>query len=126
MRKEEDTNQMKHVLSAMLFLFVLTAPGVSADGKLPKFTTVTPDSGKADTIFVATGENVGKSFVSGLYLTAGSDDIKVEILEQKDDSIQFKVSVKTKAGRYALMVLSADGKQFIEQPVRIEIEAPTP
>jgi hypothetical protein len=114
---------MKHVLSTMLFFFAIAAPPcMSAEDKLPKLTSVTPDSGKAETVFVATGENVGKKAVSGLYLTAGKDDIKVEILVQKDDSIQFKAPGATKAGRYSLMVLSADGKQFIEQPVKVEIE----
>ena len=44
------------------------------------------------------------------------------IVTQKDEAIQFKVPPHTKPGRYSLMILSADGKQFLEQPVKLTIE----
>src|SRR5688572_28112140 len=111
---------MKHI-SAVLLLLVLSAV-LTAQSKSPRLATVTPDTGKAAAEYVAAGENLGKEAVKELYLTSGKDDIKVEIMTQKDDAIQFKTPAGLKAGRYSLMLLTADGKQFIEQPVKLTIE----
>ena len=111
---------MKHLFPA-LYLLALSLDSM-AQGKSPRLTTVTPDTGKAAAEYSAAGENLAKDVVKELYLTNGKDDIKVVIVTQKDEAIQFKVPPLTKPGRYSLMVLSADGKQFIEQPVKLTIE----
>ena len=94
--------------------------GLTAQSKSPQVATVTPDKGKAGAEYSAAGENLGKGFVKDLYVTNGKDDIKVVMLTQKDDAIQFKVPESTKSGRYSLMILTADGKQFLEQPVKLK------
>jgi len=111
---------MRRILAG-LFLFALSVALV-AQGKSPRLTTVTPDTGKPNEEYLAAGENLAKDAVKDLYLTNGKDDIKVQILTQKEESIQFKVPGNTKPGRYGLMVLTADGKRFIEQPVKLSIE----
>jgi hypothetical protein len=111
---------VKH-LSATLIL-VAIAVALMAQTKSPRLATVTPDTGKAAVEFAAAGENLAKSAVKELFLTDGKADIKVQILTQKDDSIQFKVPGNTKPGRYSLMILTGDGKQLIEQPVKLTIE----
>ena len=93
-----------------------------AESKSPRLNTVTPDSGKATAEFVAAGENLTRDSMKELYLTDGKDDIKVTIVAQKAESIQFKVPGTVKPGRYGLMILTADGKQFLEQPVKLTIE----
>lgn len=108
-------------ISAVLFLLALSAALIAQD-KSPRLTTVTPDSGKPAETYLVAGENLAKDAVKELYLTDGKDDMKVEIVEQKEESIQFKVPGKTKPGRYSLMVLTADGKRFLEQPVKLTIE----
>lgn len=108
-------------ISAVLFLFVLSL-AMGAQSKTPRLATVTPETGKASAEYAAAGENLGKDAVKELYLTNGKDDIKLEIVAQKADSIQFKVPGNTKAARYTLMILTADGKQFMEQPVKLTIE----
>jgi hypothetical protein len=115
---------MKRLLFGFLLVLALvsTAGLYAADGPMPRLSIVTPDSGKAGDEFTATGENVGKQLVKELYLTDGKDDTKVQIVTQKDDSIVFKVPAGAKAGRYSLMILSGDGKQFLEQPVKLTIE----
>lgn len=116
---------MKRLLFGFLLVLALVAVTglyAAADGPMPRLSTVTPDSGKAGDEFTAAGENVGKALVKELYLTDGKDDTKVQIVTQKDDSIVFKVPADAKAGRYSLMILSADGKQFLEQPVKLTIE----
>ena len=111
---------MKH-LSAALYLLALSLD-LLAQAKSPRLATVTPDTGKAAAEYSAAGENLAKDAVKELYLTNGKDDIRVVIVTQKDEAIQFKVPPHTKPGRYNLMILSADGKQFLEQPVKLTIE----
>jgi hypothetical protein len=108
-------------ISAVLILFVLSM-AMAAQSKSPRLATVTPDTGKAAAEYATAGENLGKDAVKELYLTNGKDDIKVDIVAQKADSIQFKVPASTKPARYTLMILTADGKQFMEQPVKLTIE----
>ena len=108
-------------ISRVLFSCV-AAVILLGQSKSPRLATVTPDTGKATVEYSAAGENLAKDAVKGLYLTDGKDDIKVEIVTQKDVAIQFKVPGATKPGRYSLMILTADGKQFLEQPVKLTIE----
>ena len=93
-----------------------------AQSKSPRLAAVTPETGKPAAEYSAAGENLARDAVKELYLTNGKDDIKVEIVAQKAESIQFKVPGNTKPGRYSLMILTADGKQFLEQPVKLTIE----
>ena len=108
-------------LFAGLFLVALSV-ALIAQNKSPRMATVTPDTGKATDEYSAAGENLTKDSVKELYLTNGKDDIKVQIVTQKEESIQFKVPGSVKPGRYSLMILTADGKQFLEQPVKLTIE----
>lgn len=93
-----------------------------AQSKSPRLATLTPDTGKIEAEYTAAGENLTKDSVKVLYLTDGTHDIKVTVTSQKAEAIQFKVPAGTKAGRYSLMLLTADGKQFLEQPVRLALE----
>ena len=108
-------------LFAGLLLLALSAP-LLAQSKSPRLAAVAPETGKPAAEYTTTGENLARDAVKELYLTNGKDDIKVEIVAQKAESIQFKVPGSTKPGRYSLMLLTADGKQFLEQPVKLTIE----
>ncbi len=108
-------------LFATLALSVISAASI-AETKSPRVMTVMPDKGKPDAEYSAAGENLATDAVKGIYLTTGKDDLKMEIVKQTNEAIQFKVPGTTKPGRYSLMVLTADGKQFIEQPVKLTIE----
>lgn len=112
---------MKLFSAAALFLVVFEAVSL-AQAKSPRLTAVTPDTGKPAASFSTAGENLTKAVVKDLYLTNGKDDIKMEIVAQTNEAIQFKVPANTKPGRYGLMILTADGKQFMEQPVKLTIE----
>jgi hypothetical protein len=46
----------------------------------------------------------------------------MQITEQTETEVKFKVPENIKAGRYHLMVLTADKKSFIEQPVVFTVE----
>ena len=106
----------------MKYLLALTALAVLAQAPSPRLATVTPDTGKAGAEYVGAGEHLTKAAFRELLLTDGKDDIKVRIITQKEDAIQFQVPAGTKPGRCSLMFLSADGKQYLEQPVKLTIE----
>lgn len=113
------------VLITPFLLAALAAPTpLMAQELIPRLTTVVPLSGKVGTEIVATGENLGKTFVAELYLTDGKNDIKLVISEQMDTTLKTKIPAEAKVGeRYKLMILTK-GKEpkLIEQPVRFEVE----
>lgn len=109
-----------------LTIAVLTALAgtlLYAQSTLPQMQTVDPSSAKAGDVVSVTGEHLGTAIVASLYLTDGKADIKVEITEQSDTAIKFKIPASVKTGRFALMVLTK-GKdaKYIEEPVKVLIE----
>jgi hypothetical protein len=108
------------VLAAMAAALLLCA-----QSSMPQMQTVEPAAAKNGDLVTVTGENLGSAIVAALYLTDGKADVKVEIIEQAQTSIKFKVPAGMKAGRFALMVLTK-GKdaKFIEEPVKVLIEPP--
>jgi IPT/TIG domain len=102
---------------ASLLVALVLAPALVAFQGFPSVTSVEPDTGKVGDIVSAKGENLDKSSIAELYLTDGSHDMKVEIAEQSKTEIKFKVPENIKAGRYHILVLTADKKSLIEQPV---------
>lgn len=108
-----------------LLLAALVAPApLTAQDSIPRCSTVEPLSGKVGTEIVVTGENLGKAMVAELYLTDGTNDIKLVISDQTDTTLKTKIPASAKVGeRYKLMILTK-GKEpkLIEQPVRFEVE----
>jgi len=86
--------------------------------------SVDPLSGKKEDIIVVSGENLDKAKVDKVFLTDGKNDVPVEVTEQTDTSIKFKIPDKAATGgRLALMILtSGKDAKYIEQPVKIMIE----
>lgn len=103
---------------SLLCLVALVMPGFEGFSKL---SSVEPESGKVGDIVTAKGENLDKSKVAEIYLTDGTKDFKGTITEQSDTEIKFKVP-KTEAGRYHLMLLTANKTTMIEQPVVFTVE----
>ncbi|MCC7498347.1 MAG: IPT/TIG domain-containing protein [Bryobacterales bacterium] len=106
-------------------LLALVLPLALFAEAMPRMTTVEPGTAKAGDLLVVGGENLGAAHVAELYLTDGTNDLKVAVTEQNDTSIKFKVPATAKAGRFALMILtSGKGKdaKLIEQPVKVTIE----
>jgi|SRR5579863_4532421 len=88
---------------------------------LPRCTSVDPDTGKKGDTITAKGEHLSKSGMAELYLTDGKKDTKVDIAEQSDTEVKFKIP-EVAAGRYHLLTLSADKASLIEQPVVFTVE----
>jgi len=88
---------------------------------MPHCTAVEPDSGKKGDTITAKGENLGKAGIAELYLTDGQKDTKVDISDQSDTELKFAIP-EIKAGRYHLLVLTANKASLIEQPVIVTVE----
>ena len=89
----------------------------------PRMKSVEPGNGKVGDELTVSGENLDRKFVKELYLTDGTTDVRVEIVQQTAEAIKFKIPAKVKAGRYSLMVLTADAApKLIEQPVKCTVE----
>jgi len=92
-------------------------------------TSVDPDSGKRGDVITITGENLGKDKIAKVYLTDGGDgknDVELQLTEQTDTTIKFKIPAKGGAGRLALAILTTSKpQQFIEQPVKVTIDEGT-
>lgn len=91
---------------------------------MPRMVSCDPGSGKAGDVIAVSGENLQKDLVAKVYLTDGKNDVLVELVDQSDTAIKFKIPASVKApARLALMVLTA-GKdaKYIEQPVKLQID----
>ena len=93
---------------------------------MPMMRSIEPPSGKAGDVLVVEGENLGQENVAALYLTDGTTDIKVPMIEQTATFIKFKIPSEAKPWRFALMVLTKDKTpRLIEEPIRITVEPET-
>jgi hypothetical protein len=105
----------------LLAALLLMTMALGAFQPLPRCTSVEPDTGKKGDVVAVKGENLGKKSIGELYLTDGKNDTKVEISDQSDAEIKFKVP-DVKPGRYHLVTLSANKSSMIEQPVVLAVE----
>jgi len=109
---------------SIIVLALLATCAVSfAQAPMPRMVSVDPMNGKIGDVITVTGENLQKANVAKVYLTDGKTDLVVEVVEQSETTIKFKIPAKA-AGRLAVMVLTT-GKdaQLIEQPVKVTIDA---
>jgi len=86
-----------------------------------RIVSVDPTTAKVGDIVTVSGDSIDKKNVDTLYLTDGKTDIKVEVTEQSEKSIKFKVPESATGKRWAVMVHTTKD-QFIEEPVRVTIE----
>jgi hypothetical protein len=85
----------------------------------PQVTGVDPESGKVNDTLTVSGNNLGKTSVSSVYLSDDKNDYKATIVEQSDDKITVKVP-QVKPGGYNISVQVGD-KLFIK-PVKFKVE----
>jgi hypothetical protein len=113
--------QMK--LAFVVSLLVAASFAAHAQPAMPRMLAVDPGNGKKGDVITVTGENLQKDLVSKVYLTDGKNDLIVEVTEQTDTAIKFKIPVKATAGRLSLMILtSGKDAKYIEQPVKLTID----
>ena|SRR5260370_19686972 len=113
---------MRRMLPAIAVVGLLLFPlPAKADGS--RIHDVDPVTAKAGDTVTANGEGIDKLNVDALYLTNGTDDIKVVMSEQSDKLIKFKVPEKVKPGRWALMIRTKGAQpKLLEQPVKVTVE----
>ena len=116
-------------LFGFVFIFLFAARLVSSASTDPKevlptpvLRSVEPDSVKAGDAATVVGENLDKSRVAELYMTNGTVDVKVQMIEQTAAAIKFKVPAKVAPGRYNMMVLLVgEPPRLIEEPARVTV-----
>jgi hypothetical protein len=90
---------------------------------LPLISSVEPGSARVGDQLTARGTNLGQDTVAALYLTDGSNDIKMIVLDQSADEIRFRIPPEATPGRFALMILTKGAEpKLIEQPVKVVVE----
>ena len=108
-----------------MLCFGLTAPLFAQVPKdqVPQMQNVEPKSGKIGSVLRATGLHLGKTKVEEVYLTDHTFDMMVKVLDQTDNSIQFRIPPSVKPGKLQLLVKTT-GKEpvLLEEPVYIMVE----
>jgi hypothetical protein len=111
---------MRLTLILSLLSFGLALPSAA---QVPQMSTVQPDNGKIGSVLRIHGVFLGKAKVDEVYLTDHTFDMKVKVLEQTDDVIEFRIPPSAKPGRLQLLVKTAGKQPFLlEQPVFITVE----
>lgn len=115
---------MRHVLVLSLLSFGLA---LTSNAQVPQMSNVKPDSGKVGSVLKVHGLYLGKEKVEEVYLTDHTFDMMVKVLDQTEDSIEFRIPPSAKPGRLQLLVKTA-GKNpmLLEQPVYVTVEEKAP
>jgi len=113
---------MRLMFVATLFCFGLAG---SLSAQAPQMNNVQPEGGKIGSVLRIHGLFLDKTKVDEVYLTDHTFDMKVKVLDQKDDVIEFRIPPSVKPGKLQLL-LKTTGKQplLLEQPVYITVEEP--
>ena len=105
--------------------FGLTAPLFAQVPKdqVPQMQNVEPKNGKIGSVLRATGLHLGKTKVEEVYLTDHTFDMMVKVLDQTDNSIQFRIPPSVKPGKLQLLVKTT-GKEpvLLEEPVYVTVD----
>jgi len=123
---------MKYTKISRILLVLVMVAGVSLRSDTrdiedrrgaPHLTAVEPGTGKVSDLVTASGKYLDKSRVRGLYLSDAKTDVKVEITEQSEGFIRFKIPAEAKPGRYRLTILMVGSEPImLEQPVFLTVE----
>lgn len=111
---------MRHVLILSLLSFSVA---LTCQAQVPQMATVKPDSGKVGSVLRVHGIYLGKEKVDEVYLTDHTFDMMVKVLDQTEDSIEFRIPPSAKPGRLQLLLKTAGKKPLLlEQPVYVTVE----
>jgi hypothetical protein len=111
---------MRHALIISLLRFGLP---LTCQAQVPQMSTVQPDSGKVGSVLRVHGRYLGKENVEEVYLTDHTFDMMVKVLDQTEDSIEFRIPPSAKPGRLQLLVKTAGKKSMLlEQPVYVTVQ----
>jgi hypothetical protein len=107
------------ILSATSFLALAGDPS-------PVMLGISQKAAKPGEIVTVTGEGLSVKNVDEIYLTDHKFDMRVKVVEQKDNAVKFRVPPFAKPGRMQLLFLSkGDEPKLLEQPVYLLIQDPS-
>jgi hypothetical protein len=110
-------------LLSLSLLCIGAAASLSA--QVPAMKKVEPDSGKIGSVLQIHGLFLDKTKVDEVYLTDHTFDMKVKVLGQSEDVIEFRIPPSVKPGRLQLLVKTTGREPvLLEQPVFITVEEP--
>jgi hypothetical protein len=113
---------MRLVLSLSLLCIGAAA---SLPAQVPSMKKVEPDSGKIGSVLQIHGMFLDKTKVDEVYLTDHTFDMKVKVLGQSEDIIEFRIPPSVKPGRLQLLVKTTGHEPvLLEQPVFVTVEEP--
>jgi IPT/TIG domain len=104
------------LISAALFAVALLPASAQTNSRI---AAVDPTSGKVNDTVTVTGDSLGKTAVSGVFLSDDQNDHKATIVDQEAGKIVFKVP-QVKAGDYNVSIQV--GNSLLIQPVRFTVE----
>src|ERR1700733_10561413 len=109
--------------TTLVLSLLCLAGAATLAAQVPVMHKVLPESGKIGSVLKIQGDFLGKTKVDEVYLTDHTFDMKVKVLAQTDDSIEFRVPPFVKPGRLQLLVKTTGREPLLlEQPVYITIE----
>lgn len=108
------------VLAAIAAMPLMAGKDPQAPSQAIHIREVAPFEAKAGDIAVASGDNLSAARVLALYLTDGKTDMKVEILEQTDTMIRFRIPAKVAPGKLRLAIQN-EAQVMLDQPAFIKI-----
>ena len=111
--------------TTLVLSLLCLAGAATLAAQVPVMHKVLPASGKIGSVLKIQGDFLGKTRVDEVYLTDHTFDMKVKVLLQTEDSIEFRVPPFVKPGRLQLLVRTTGREPLLlEQPVYITIEEP--
>jgi hypothetical protein len=119
--KSAFTSMMVAVFVAAMFVPLLSA--TDAEEAVPLMRRVEPMVVKAGDAVTAFGQALDRSKVADVMLTTDSKQIPVEVLEQTESFIRFRVPANLGPGRYYPAVLMMKESMVLVQPVILTVEA---
>ncbi len=114
------TKHFRAAIAALVFAGCMAIPcsRILAQNS-PSITAVDPTSGKVNDSITVTGQNLGKSAVSAVFLSDDKNDYKAVVVQQANDKIVLKVP-DVKPGSYNVSI--QEGAAIYIQPVRFSVQ----
>lgn len=99
------------LLSSALLLFLLAVPALPADndpGPMPLMKSLNPMKAKPGEVVTAEGMNLSAKFVAEVVISTGDNvELKVEVTEQTDEILKFRIPAQAPDGKYSVTILTA-------------------
>jgi hypothetical protein len=89
---------------------------------VPRVTSVEPPFGKNGEELVVNGENLDKTTVTKMFLTASGEDHEVDIKEQSAEKIRFQIPAGLALGKYNVTLQTGgEAPAILEQPIACSV-----